>query len=190
VVADSFGAEFPEFAEGLSEAPKEGDTGGGYYIKVEVDGGDARVVCRLVNNKNEYVLKDYKPYRDNDPLWFKDVTDLDVHPKLVNGSFESGFDGWLSTCRFVADKDPGWIVETSPNPGGEGAGAIVQVREQGQRWASNPEVMEMYQMVSIPPSGGLFEASYYMEKMPKQGGGFIRLSLYSGPELKSIMHFD
>lgn len=107
---------------------------------------------------------------------------------MVNGSFESGLEGWLTPCRYLTDENPAYVVETSPNPGGEGNGAVVQVCEKGQRWVSG-EVTEIYQMVSLPSPGSLFEASYYLDTPPKNGGGFIRLCLYSGSQLRFIMLF-
>ena len=185
----NFGEEFPEFAEGESEAPTTGDTGGGYYTIVDVDGDNAVARCRLVGVDKEYVLTEFRPYKDQEPLWFKNAPDLELNPKLVNGSFESGLKGWLMPCRYITDENPGFLVETTPNPSGGGAGAVVQVHETGQRWAST-EVMELYQLVSVPSPGAVFEASYYLDALPKNGGGFIRLSLYSGSQLRAIMLFN
>jgi len=185
----TFGEELPEFAEGLGEAPKTGDTGGGYYVMVDVDGDNAVVRCRLVGVDKEYVITEFRPYQDNEPLWFRNDTDLKVNPKLVNGSFESGLEGWLKPCRYITDENPGYVVETSPNPSGGGTGAVVQVREKGQRGGSS-EVMELYQLVSLPSPGAMFEASYYLDALPQNGEGFIRLSLYSGAQLRAIMLFN
>ena len=122
-------------------------------------------------------------------MWFINATDLKVNPKLVNGSFESGLDGWLTPLRYLRDQDPGYLVEANPNPSGGGSGAVVQVRETGQRWASD-EATEIYQMVSLPSPGAVFEASYYLDKPSDYGGGFIRLILYSGSQLKFLILFD
>lgn len=147
---------------------------------------------------DEYIYpKQFKPYQNEDPFWFQNVTDLTPNPALVNASFESGLQGWMRPYRYQTDVDPGFVAEAvSRNiSGSKRQSAHLFCREKGQIWAYD-EVMELYQLTVISSRyllGGALSPTLTFQYQPEvvsNGGGYICLSPYQGKQLKRIMMFD
>lgn len=185
----NFGEEFPQFAAGQ---PTKDQFGGGYYMLVDVDGDKVRVRGRLNGVKDEYVFPDkFRPYEDQEQLWFKDAIELPINPNLVNGSFENGLDGWSAPYRYISDADPGFVWKPASGQVREGKhAAFLFVREKGQRW-SHDEITEIYQMVKAPPGDSpLFKANYFLEQPDVGGGGYVRLCAFADKTMKFHVLLD
>jgi len=184
----NFGEEYPPFEAGMDQGT--GDTGGGYYLLVDIKGNNIRVRGRLVGVQDEYIYaSSFREYKGEEPLWSKNVTDYPPNSELINGSFENGLDGWMKPYRYVADEQPGFVWQASSEKAHSGSNAAyLFVREKGQPWAHD-EMMELYQMVETPFSP-IVKAHYNLDEQSVGGGGYIRLCAYHGSELKLLILFD
>ncbi len=186
----NFGEEFPEFEAGMPRDEK--NTGGGYYLLVDIDGESAQVRGRLVGTPQEYrYAQQFKPYKDEEPLWLKHVTDYPPNPTLVNPSFDRGLEGWKQPYRYMSDINPGYVAipvaqPTYPSAGGQSA--FLSCHEKGQNWCRD-ELMEIYQLVQVPNRNWRFTA-HYLPQLMRLGGGYLRLSAYSGKQLQLIALLD
>ncbi len=183
-----FGEEFKPFRAGLDQ--KNGDTGGGYYLMIDMKGDQVRVRGRLAGVKEEFIFPKQPEYRDQEPLWFCRLDGLPMNPKLVNGNFTTGLKGWLKPWRLVGDEDPMFICEPKKS---RGTSALrLRVREKGQPWAQD-EQMEVYQIVGEQfQQQPLFRARYRLDSLPVNGGGFFRLCGMRGADLRLLvlLHWD
>ncbi len=190
--ARNFGEEYPEFVAGMVNNFRQ-DAGGGYYLLIDINGDKAQVRARLVGVDEEYIYPDRFPeYQDQEPLWFQSVLDSPPNLELLNPSFEDGLAGWSLPYRYQSDRDPGFIAEAIPQPTrpNSNQAAFLFCREKGQAWAKD-EMMELYQMVQIPPGASpTFGAYYFPEAGMKNGGGYLRLCVYHQKQLKALFLMD
>jgi 3',5'-cyclic AMP phosphodiesterase CpdA len=185
----NFGEEYPQFQKGMIQNQK--DTGGGYYLLIDIQGETAQIRGRLAGVTEDYVYPgQFRTYEDQEPLWFKNVTDYSPNSSLVNSSFEDGLQGWMKPYRYIADANPGYIAQAVAAPTLSGQSAYLFCREKGQAWARD-EVMELYQMVQVPAGASpVLTAHYHPEASLKNGGGYMRLCFYQGKQLQLLMLFD
>jgi hypothetical protein len=192
----NFGEELPPFAAGMDHG--DGDTGGGYYLLLDFDGGDLAIRGRLVGvDADQPFPKAFRPYRDEEPLWLKDLADDPPAPALVNGSFEEGLAGWRHPYRYTADPEPGFRVEVLPAPAGRGGDAPaspnalrLSVRDRGEPWAED-ELLEVYQYLALPGGAAPAVAASFLVDGPTPGGGaYLRLCGLRGRELAWLMLVD
>ncbi len=189
VPSRNFGEEFPAFAAGQ---PNAGDNGGGYYLLVDVDGEKARVRGRLAGVPQEYVFADrFRPYGEQEPLWFRNITELPPRPALENGSFEQVLAGWVAPYRYVAAREPGytWSADTRRAKAGRTA-AHLTVREKGQPWAKD-EMTELYQWLQLPAGGAAtVRASCFIDEPDVGGGGYLRFTAFAREQPRLTYLFD
>ncbi len=184
----NFGEEYPGFESGQDDGT---DPGGGYYLVIDIDGKDATIKGRLNNVDKEYIFRadTFREYKDEEPLWFKNVLDYPANENLVNGGFEGDLAGWMRPYRYLSDSEPGfiWRADSDIKKAGDKS-AYLFVREKGQPWARE-EMMELYQLVQVKNQTPVFSAQFYPEKFTG-GGGYVRLCAYSGRDMKFLMLFD
>ncbi len=185
----NFGEEYPAFAAGQ---PNERDDGGGYYLLVDVEGDRARVRGRLGGVREEYVFADtFRPYENQEPLWFQNIADLPARPALENGSFEMSLAGWTAPYRYIADRDPGytWTADTKRAKAGRSA-ARLSVREKGQPWAKD-EMTELYQWLQVPAGANpALRASCLIDEADVRGGGYLRFTAFAKNQPRLTYLFD
>jgi hypothetical protein len=186
----NFGEEFEPFRSGMDQGPGSPDTGGGYYLMLDVHGEELTIRGRVVGVKDEHVFTNApREYRDEEPLWFRDLKDWPTRPSLVNGDFRQGLDGWLQPYRYLTDRDPGFITEVRPVDDG-GPAVFLFCREKGQPWARDEQV-EVYQVVAVDRGGPVrVRASYRVIEPQREGGGYLRVCGFAGDELKLVALFD
>lgn len=184
----NFGEEYPPFAAGQANAR---DNGGGYYLLVDVDGARVQVRGRLVDTAAEHHFADtFRPYRDEEPLWFRPLADLPPRPALENGSFEQALAAWTAPYRYLSDRDPGYSWKADPRRAKSGRNAAhLFVREKGQTWAKD-EITELYQWVRLPAGAPVVRASYFVDEPDVGGGGYARFTAFAGREPKLTYLLD
>jgi hypothetical protein len=192
----NFGEELPPFESGMDHG--DGDTGGGYYLLLDFDGADLTIRGRLVGvGSDQFFPKAFRPYRDEEPLWLKDLVDDPPAPAFRNGSFAAGLDGWAHAWRYMADPEPGFRIEPGPAPAGADGGPApaanalrLVVRDRGEPWAED-EVLEVYQYVRRPDGPApVVSAGFLMEGATPGGGAYLRVCGFRGPELAWLMLVD
>lgn len=168
----NFGEEYPAFKRGL--------TRGGYFMTVNVDHEDVKLVGHRAEQDNIFVYPDrFRSFQLSlEPRWLNPIPNF-APLAFTNGSFEKGLQGWNKVWRYTADRQPGYITRTTQHPKLVGRRALeLAVREKGQHW-SNDELTEVYQVVDVPDRQfPVLQLNYYIDKMSAIGGGYIRLHAY------------
>ncbi len=176
VAPRNFGEEFSVF-RGAGE-PDEG-----YYLIIRIDGRDVTLVGRKTGNDVEHIYPDTYPEFSAaaDPRALQIISAMTPAPTLVNGDFESGFDGWLFPHRYQTDVNPSYVRRIADVHTRSGVhAASLRVHEKGHAWAYD-EMYEMYQLVAVPEdSTPVVCGSYYSPLSAKShfGGAYIRLAGY------------
>ncbi len=178
----NFGEEFETYQRGTNE--------GGYYLIVDVDGNNVSLQGRLAGEDRafKYPRRLRKFTEDIEPRWFRRTAELPAKERLLNGDFRRGLDGWQPCCRYLADKEPGFVWKACKKDGRSAAYVFTRAKEP-LFWA-NDEMMELYQCVAVPEGGSpVLRTEYCIEEKPVDGGGYIRLNAMSGNEFKFAMMF-
>lgn len=183
-----FGEEFSEFEAGMDQ--ENGDTGGGYYMLFEVNKDEVTVKARLANVPDEYIYpKSFRPYQDEEPLWFKTLAEITPAAGLANGSFENDLDDWYMPYRYVGDVDPMFFWEVSSAKAHQGGKALhMRIREKSQPWAQT-EMLEVYQWLNAS-SKPVFKFNYLVDEPSSGGGGYARIFAFSNDTMKRLFMFD
>ncbi|HEY9662996.1 MAG TPA: hypothetical protein V6C65_31510, partial [Allocoleopsis sp.] len=179
----NFGEEYPAFKRGL--------TRGGYFMTVNVDHENVKLIGRRAEQDNAFVYPDrFRSFQlDLEPRWLNPIPNF-APLAFTNGGFEQGLQGWNKVWRYRADRQPGYITQTRQHPKSAGRRALeLAVREKGQNW-SNDELTEVYQVVDVPDRQfPVLQLDYYIDKMSAIGGGYIRLHAYQDATHQFTMIF-
>ncbi len=183
--------EFLEFVDGLDQL--DGDTGGGYYMILEVNGEDVTVKGRLANVETEYIydVNAFPEYVDQEPLWFNSIWDYTPTASLVNGSFENDYDGWMTPHRYIGDNYDTRMFVSAIDSGlsrDGGKSLYMRTRQGGLPWAQT-EILQYYQWVQAP-SSPLLKFSYYLDTAGVGGGMYVRIYACSNTEMKHMFLLD
>ncbi len=175
-----FGEEYPEF-----------DQEGGCYTRVVVDGKMVRLFGRQNRKTAE---REFPPSfrafdKAMDPRSLTEVWELPANPRLRNGGFEDGLDGWHSPYRYIADMSPGYELGSREDRRVSGTSAArVFVREKGQGWALG-EFTELYQVVQSPVGKTPVIRFSYFPDDAEHGGGYVWLAGFKGSNVQCVMLF-
>lgn len=181
----NFGEEFEGFEASLDK--------GGSYLVVDVKGDKVELKGRVAGAKGEIVypgtFPEFNP--ELEPRWFTRVADFIPNAAVINGGFEHGLDGWLKVYRYIAEESPGFIVETTDRKARSGKNALyVYCREKGENWCYD-ETNEAYQVIKAPRKASpIVKVSYQVDKIPAEGGGYIKIMGFSDGAFQFLMVFD
>ncbi len=144
---------------------------------------------RLAGVDREYVYPPsiFRPFSDAvEPRWMNTLGALAATPALANGAFEQGPEGWHACYRYLADEEPGYVMEVREAPGG-GNALYVLTREKGLTWA-NDELTEFYQVVAAP-ARPVLRARIALAARFKSGGGYVRVHAFREDRQLFLMMF-
>ena len=159
--------EFPEY--------RSGDETGGYYMTVDVEGDKFTLYGHLAGNPEVYRYPDTFEVIDEstEPRWFYNMPDLKSTLNLVNGNFKNKLEGWNKVYRYKSDYFPAFVTETRKI--GDHYCASIGVRAAQPDLWGNDEFNEIYQIVNVKGmTTPQLKANLFFEKLPKNGGGFLR----------------
>jgi hypothetical protein len=183
VIARNFGEEYPLFKKGLTK--------GGYFMTIDVNGETATLVGQRADQPDTFTYpSNFRPFSPQfEPRWLEGVPNFTPQP-FTNGSFEQGLQGWQKVWRYIADRKPGFVSQSSRAVSTAGnRSLLLSVREKGRHWA-NDELVEVYQLVSVPQNTfPLLRLKYYIDQSGAIGGGYIRLHGYRQAEHQFTMLF-
>lgn len=168
ILTRPFQDEFPEY--------RLGDKTGGYYMTVDVKGDKFTLYGHLAGNPKPYKFPDTFEVIDEstEPRWFYNMPERESIPFLVNGNFKDGLEGWNKVYRYQGDYFKAFVVESS-KVAGHNCATIGVRAPQPDLWG-NDEFNEIYQIVDVKGmSTPRFKTELYFEKLPQNGGGFIRI---------------
>jgi 3',5'-cyclic AMP phosphodiesterase CpdA len=174
-----FGEEYAEFT-----------LDGGYYLKVEVEGKNVRLLGHQIGRPAEHAYPaSFHAFDPGlDPRYMKPVWELPAGPKIRNGGFEEGLAGWSSVIRYIKDKEPGYSVGVSGEGAASGKSACrLFVSEEGQGWALG-EFTEIYQVAQAPGSAPTLKFQY-RSGQAAHGGGYVWLAGFKGEQAQSLIMF-
>jgi hypothetical protein len=158
---------------------------GGYYLIVEIKGAEARLLGHQTGRAGEHVYP--STFREcqkaADPRCFTAAWDLPANPCLENGGFDKALSGWQTPCRYISDRDPGYVWNST----GDGT-AHLAVHEKGQGWAVG-EFTELYQVIQIPRGAAPALEARYKPAAATGGGGYLWVAGFKGKQAQCMMLF-
>ncbi len=177
----NFGEEFEPFQRGLDE--------GGYYLLADIRGEEAVLTGCLTGEVKTFTYPPvFREFEDAlEPRWFRRVTELPAAAALVNGDFNQGLDGWQPCYRYLADDAPGFGWAACAAKGRRAVRLFTRAKAP-ECWAKD-ENTELYQAVALPDGAPVFQAAYFMETPPRNGGGYVRLCAVRDSDFVFMMMF-
>ena len=180
VFARPFGEEFHKFKQIGDKYDKRG-----FYMEVHVNGDNIKLVGRKINHpfKIKYPKK-FKTFNNTDDLRaFTTEGNLKVNDSLINGSFDQGLTGWLSSFRYQKKKNP-----VFNNKIVNGKSILKFIASYGS-WTFD-EYMENYQIIQYKQDMHMHIDFSTLPNKFKGSGGYFRVFAYDkNGELEKILLF-
>ncbi|WP_395377345.1 metallophosphoesterase family protein [Marinicella sp. W31] len=169
VFARMFGEEYAGFSE-IGRFDKRG-----FYMEVEVDGDEVRMIGRKINNAHtEAYPEKFKQFKlAMDPRSRIPEARSKFHPKLLNGGFEDKMQGWKRSYRYKKDDKSAFR-----NNAHQGHNKLNLTAAYGS-WSFD-EYMETYQLVAMDANKpNRLSYDFKIPKYDKRGsGGYVRVFIY------------
>ncbi|MCF6287724.1 MAG: metallophosphoesterase [Proteobacteria bacterium] len=168
VFARPFGEEYPKFREKGSKYDRRG-----FYSEVHVNGDEVQIIGRKIHNKHKVKYpKTFKKFDASEDLRaFTPEGKLKVNDVLINGSFDTGLEGWKSSWRYKRDKKTGYKNYVS-----KGQSMLRYFASYGS-W-NFEEYMENYQSVKYKDDMHVTIDFSLLPSKFKGGGGYFRIFAY------------
>jgi hypothetical protein len=119
-------------------------------VRPDFDGPGATFIGRKLGNPNTRPLLENLPEWDfeKDPRGFLLIGELPKTPRLINGDFSKGLEGWALPTATRASKDPTYRIEATKGAGA--AAARLAVKYCGTPCCNNDECVELYLVIDRP----------------------------------------